>query len=160
MRAPRLSIESILFAFVILAAGYMFVFIPLHNRWVMHKHPEFYGWPDTTKSGCEQHRFEFSPDKSWVLSNDNPCFYSPTGTTVHLRRARADQNELPGLTILNIKRGGPVYALWKNQNEALVVCRRCRREDLWEMNTSGLGVTVELRFEEVNEPLPDYQTPH
>lgn len=158
MRVPRLSIKSILFVFVIFGVGYMFVFVPIRNRWIEQKHPEFYGWADTGKSDCQKHRIEYSPDRSLILSNDNPCFYSPNGTTVHLRNA--SNHELPGAVILNIKKGGPVYALWKNQQEALVVCRRCRREDLWEMNTSALGVNVEIRFEAVNEPLPDYQIPH
>jgi hypothetical protein len=135
-KAP--SIEAVVLPLIVLLALAMFVGVPLHNRAVMKRHPEIYGWPDTTASGCDKHRYEYSPDSSHVIVNDNPCFFSQYGTAVHVKRS--DTSEIQsGSTVLNIKKGGPVYAIWKNPSEALVVCTRCKREDVREMNASAEG---------------------
>jgi hypothetical protein len=122
-------------------------------------HPEIYGWPDPKL--CNEQKEDVSPDGKFLVVNDNPCFYSPLGTTVHLyERARMPspwEQDGAEWTILNIRSGGPIITVWKSPTELLVACRRCRREDVWLMRPRYKDIKVIVRYEAYGEPLPDYQ---
>lgn len=130
---------------------------PYQNWRYRRAHPEFYGWPDSSK--CPSGALA-SPDRRYVAYADS-CYYQPYGTVVAIYGAREPEGFGTYQTtnaILNMKSGGPVYVTWKTNRDLLVVCRHCRESDAWFVKRQFREVTIEYRFEGYNEPLPDYIT--
>ena len=137
---------------------WVFVLIPIRKAQYVSAHPEFYTWPDSTNCG---HGTSPSPDRQYVLFNDNPCRYSPYGTVVAIYGANEPEeygSYQSKNAILNIRAGGPVYTIWRTNRELLVVCRHCRKEDAYFVKRQFRGISIEYRFEGYGEPLPEYIT--
>ncbi len=143
--------------FVLLIFG-IAVIRPYRQWRYRQAHPEFFGYPDTTKcpSGITP-----SPDGQYILYNDNPCLYSPHGTVVAIYgRGESQGNGTYQTTnaVLNMKSGGPVYVAWKTNRELLIVCGHCREQDAWFVKRQFRDISIEYRFEGYDKPLPKYIT--
>ncbi len=130
-----------------------------YRQWQYEQdHPEFYGYPDSTKcpSGSSP-----SPDGRYIVYNDNPCLYSPYGTVVAICGVGEPERDCPDQdtnAVLNMRSGGPVYVIWKTDRQLLIVCRHCREQDAWFVKRQFREVTIDYRFEGYDEPLPEYIT--
>jgi hypothetical protein len=137
----------------------IFVISPILTARYVNAHPEFYKWPDSTD--CGRHGRSPSPDMEYVLYNDNPCLYSPSGTVVAIfgrNEPEIDGSYQNANAILNIRAGGPVYTAWRTDRELLVICRHCREEDAYFVKRKFRDISIEYRFEGYGEPLPEYIT--
>ena len=159
-RSPRDKFRMFAWAVVALLTWFVAEIIAIkpYQKWRYRKaHPEFYGWPDSSK--CPTGALP-SPDRRYIVYADS-CFYSPHGTVVAIYGAGEPEGYGTYQTtnaILNMKSGGPVYVTWKTNRELLVVCRHCRESDAWFVKRQFREITIDYRFEGYNEPLPGYIT--